>query len=175
MVPKHNAPGHLPAYTAFRGRAPSYKIDAPYAFGTTGFLQRAAGPLSNTAAPRADYCIWLGTTRNLKGTHRCFSLATLSELTGDTFRPAATTQQTIDIMRKLAGTPIVETKEQPHEQPLPDPDSPYPLDPNRGVLEDDSSYKRVESADLSQQTHLLLKTIWTKWEWQRCTAQVKPR
>jgi hypothetical protein len=148
MVPKHNAPGHLPAYTAFRGRAPSYKIDAPYAFGTTGFLQRAAGPLSNTAAPRADYCIWLGTTRNLKGTHRCFSLATLSELTGDTFRPAATTQQTIDIMRKLAGTPIVETIEQPHEQPLPDPDSPYPLDPNRGVLEDDSSYKREESAEV---------------------------
>jgi hypothetical protein len=145
MVPKHNAPGQLPAYTAFRGRAPSYKIDAPYAFGTTGFLQRAAGPLSNTAAPRADYCIWLGSTRNLKGTHRCFSLATL---TGDTFRPAATTQQTIGIMRKLAGTLIVERKEQPHEQPLPDPDSPYPLDPNRGVLEDDSSCNREESAEV---------------------------
>ena len=96
MVPKHNAPGHLPAYTSFRGRAPSYKTDAPYAFGTAGFLQRAPGPLSNTAASRADYCLWL------KGTHRCFNLSTLAEMTGDTFRPAPLTQDAIDRLRQLA-------------------------------------------------------------------------
>ena len=88
MVPEHNSLGQLPQYTAFRSRNPSYKTDTPYAFETTGFLQRAQGPLFNTAAPRADFCLWLGTTRNLKGTHRCFNLGTLTEITGENFRPA---------------------------------------------------------------------------------------
>ena len=57
MVPKSNAPGHLPAYTAFRGRTPSNKVDAPYAFGTSRFLQRAPGIQTDIAEPRADYCI----------------------------------------------------------------------------------------------------------------------
>ena len=109
MVPKYNAPGHLPAYTSFRGRAPSYKIDAPYAFGTTGFLQRAPGPLSNTAAPRADYCLWLGTTRNLIGTHWCFNLSMLAEMKGDTFRPAPLIQDAIDCLRQLAGKTTIES------------------------------------------------------------------
>ena len=137
MVPKQNAPGHLPAYTAFRGRSPSYKTDTPFAFGTTGFLQRAQGSLSNTAAPRADYCLWLGTTRNLKGTHRCLNLGTLTEITGDNFRPAPLTQDAIQRLRAIAGTsPLEQNIPQDPEPPLPDPNSPYALDPNRGV--DDS-------------------------------------
>ena len=140
MVPKCNAPGHLPAFTAFRGRTPSYKVDAPHAFGTSGFLQRASGTHTNTAAPRADYCIWLGTTRNLKGTHRCFNLSTLAEVTGDTFRPAPLTSEAIDRLRRLAGTPMI-SNSAPNNQELPlsDPNSPYALDPNRGVEENDSA------------------------------------
>ena len=65
MVPKSNSPGHLPAFTSFKGRVPRLDIDAPYAFATAGFLQKAKGPLYNTSAPRGDYCLWLGTTRNL--------------------------------------------------------------------------------------------------------------
>lgn len=138
MVPKHNAPGHLPAYTPFRGRTPSYKTDTPHAFGTTGFLQRAQGPLSNTAAPRADYCLWLGTTRNLEGTHRSFSLGTFTEITGDTFRPAPLTADAINRLRILTTAPCPEQNviDIP-EPPLSFPDSPYALDPNRGVEEDD--------------------------------------
>jgi hypothetical protein len=43
MVPKVNAIGHLPAHTAFLGRVPNFARDAPHAFGTAGFLQRAQG------------------------------------------------------------------------------------------------------------------------------------
>ena len=145
MVPKSNAPGHLPAYTAFRGRTPSYKVDAPHAFGTSGFLQRAPGTHTNTAAPRADYCIWLGTTRNLKGTHRCFNLGTLAEVTGDTFRAAPLTHEAIDRLRRLAGTPSLQQgKPNDPEPSLPDPNSPYALDPNRGVAEDNSTVTSPE-------------------------------
>ena len=138
MVPKHNAPGHLPAYyTAFRGRAPSYKIDAPHSFGTTGFLQRPLGPLSNTSAPRADYCLWLGTTRSLKGTHRCFNMSTLAEITGDIFRPAPLTHEAVQRLRRLAGSSISEDNTTiSSEEALVNPDEAYALDPNRGVTED---------------------------------------
>ena len=137
MVPKHNSPGHLPAYTAFRGRAPSYKVDAPHAFGTTGFLQKPLGTLSNTSAPRADYCLWLGTTRNLKGTHRCFNLSTLAEITGDTFRPAPLTNEAVQRLRQLAGSPVSENSTMiAPEEALVNPDEPYALDPKRGVIED---------------------------------------
>jgi hypothetical protein len=61
MVPKVNAVGHYPAHTGFLGRVPNFTRDAPFAFGTAGFLQRAPGPTYNSAAPRGSYCIWLGT------------------------------------------------------------------------------------------------------------------
>jgi hypothetical protein len=95
MVPKVNAVGHLPAHTAFLGRVPNLAKDAPFAFGTAGFLQRASGPSSNTAAARGDYCLWLGTTHNLAGTHRCFNIDTLREITGDIFRPALLTDAAV--------------------------------------------------------------------------------
>ena len=132
MVPKANSPGHTPAYTSFRGRVPNYKLDAPYPFGTAGFLQKAPGPLTNTAASRADYCLWLGTTRNQKGTHRCLSLSTLREITGDTFRVAPLTDEAIKLIKTMASTPVpaaITTD----ELPLSNPDTPYPLDPNWGV------------------------------------------
>jgi hypothetical protein len=58
MIPKVNSVGHLPAHTAFLCRVPNFTRDAPFAFETTGFLQRAPGPKSNTAASRGDYCLW---------------------------------------------------------------------------------------------------------------------
>ena len=68
MVPISSAPGHISAYTNFTGRIPNFQKHTPYAFGTAGFLQKASHASSNSAAPRKDYCIWLGTTRNLAGT-----------------------------------------------------------------------------------------------------------
>lgn len=134
MVPKVNSPGHLPACTAFKGRVPNYKIDAPYAFGTAGFLQRAPTHQSNTAQPRADYCIWLGTTCNLKGTHKCLNVDTLRIVTGDTFRPAPFTHIAISRLQLLAGkSPLLPSDVGPPEVPLPNPNMPYALDPNRGV------------------------------------------
>ena len=116
------------------------KVDAPHAFGTSGFLQRASGTHTNTAAPRADYCIWLGTTRNLKGTNRCFNLSTLAEVTGNTFRPAPLTSEAIDRLRRLAGTPMIPNSAPDNKElPLSGPNSPYALDPNRGVEENDST------------------------------------
>jgi hypothetical protein len=103
MVPKVNAIGHLPAHTAFLGRVPNLAKDAPFAFGTAGFLQRASGPASNTAAARGDYCLWLGTTHNLAGTHRLFNIDTLREITGDIFRPALLTDAAIARLAQLAG------------------------------------------------------------------------
>ena len=139
MVPKVNSPGHLPAYTAFKGRAPNYKIDAPFPFGTAGFLQRAQTVQSNSMIPRADYCVWLGTTRNLKGTHRCLNLDTLREVTGDIFRPALLTQAAITRLKELAGSvPLHPQDIGPPESPLDNPDAPYALDPHRGVDAADS-------------------------------------
>jgi hypothetical protein len=140
MVPKANAIGHFPAHTAFLGRVPNLAKDAPFAFGTAGFLQRASGPSSNTAAPRGDYCIWLGTTHNLAGTHRCFNIDTLREVTGDIFRPALLTNAAITRLSQLAGSPPREcpTNDETQllvspEDPLLDPQPRYILDPNRGV------------------------------------------
>ena len=134
MVPKVNAVGHFPAHTAFLGRIPNAAKDAPYAFGTAGFLQRASGPTSNSAAPRGDYCIWLGTTHNLAGTHRCFNIDTLREMTGDTFRPALLTDAAIRRLTQLSGIPSSHPDELPLSEPqLENPQSSYPLDPNRGV------------------------------------------
>ena len=123
MVPKVNAVSHLPAHTAFMGRVPNFPRDAPHAFGTAGFLQRVQGPLSNTAAPRGDYCIWLGTTHNLAGTHRCLNLDTLREITGDIFRPALLTNAAIQRLSQLAGVvgarPSTTNEEIPLENPTP--------------------------------------------------------
>lgn len=91
MVPKINAVGHYPAHTAFTGRVPRFTRDAPYAFGQAGFLQKAQHSQSNSAAPRGDYVIWLGTTHNISGTHRCFNVETLREISGDVLRPALLT------------------------------------------------------------------------------------
>jgi hypothetical protein len=150
MVPKVNAVGHFPAHTAFLGRVPNLAKDAPFAFGTAGFLQRASGPSSNSAAPRGDYCLWLGTTHNLAGTHRCFNIDTLREVTGDIFRPAPLTNAAISRLTQLAGsnshathaTDDIQSLE-PLEPPLFDPNPRHILDPNRGapvedVLEEDT-------------------------------------
>jgi hypothetical protein len=62
MVPKANAIGHFPAHTAFLGRVPNLAKDAPFAFGTAGFLQRASGPLPHevtTAFGSVPLIIWL--------------------------------------------------------------------------------------------------------------------
>jgi hypothetical protein len=68
---------------------------------------------------------------------------------GDTFRPAPLTQDAIDRLRQLAGKTTIESVPQELiEQPLPDPDSPYPLDPSRGVLEDDSNHAITDSAEV---------------------------
>ena len=135
MVPKVNAIGHLPAHTAFLGRVPNFAKDAPYAFGTAGFLQRASTATSNSASPRGDYCIWLGTTHNLAGTHRCFNIDTLREITGDTFRPTLLTAAAITRLTQLTNnSPRSEnyTVEQAEALIL-NPSAPFPLDPNRGV------------------------------------------
>ena len=131
MVPRTNAPGHISAYTSFTGRIPNFNRHTPHAFGIAGFLQKASSTRSNTADPRADYCIWLGTTRNLAGTNMCFNLATLRVVTGDIFRPAPLTNEAATRISRLAGVqdtgPV-----QPLEPYLMNPSPPYPLDPNRG-------------------------------------------
>ena len=131
MVPKVNAIGHLPAHTAFLGRIPNFAKDAPYAFGTAGFLQRASNSAYNTDAARGDYCIWLGTTHNLAGTHRCLNLDSLREITGDVFRPSLITDAAILRLAALAGENQVVPRES--ESALENPAAPYQLDPNRGV------------------------------------------
>ena len=135
MVPKLNSPGHIPAYTAFKGRIPDYKVDAPFPFGVAGFLQRAQSTQSNTGLPRADYCIWLGTTRNMKGTHKCLNLETLATITGDVFRPAPLTQAAITRLQQLAGALDHNNPGIPSPEPaLADPNAPYGLDPSRGEV-----------------------------------------
>lgn len=42
----------------------------------------------DSSQSRGEYCIWLGTTRNLAGTHSCFEVFTCQFITGDTLRPA---------------------------------------------------------------------------------------
>ena len=135
MIPKVNAVGHLPAHTAFLGRVPNLAKDAPYAFCTAGFLQRAAGATSNSAAPRGDYCIWLGTTHYLAGTHRCFNIDTLREITGDTLSPTLLTTAAVTRLTQLTNNtpPSENTTTEPAEEPLTNPSTSYPLDPNRGV------------------------------------------
>ena len=129
IVPKVNAVGHLPAHTAFMGRVPNFSRDAPYAFGTAGFLQRVQGPLSNTAAPRGDYCIWIGTTR-------CLNLDTLREITGDIFRPALLTNAAIQRLSQLAGVVGARPSTNNEEIPLENLTPRYALDPTRGVAPD---------------------------------------
>ena len=104
MVPKTNSPGHTPAYTSFTGLLPNFKKQTPHAFGTFGFLQRPVGPQYNSSMTRADYVVWLGTTRNLAGTHKCFNLTTLQEITGDHFTPVPMTEEALARINKLAGT-----------------------------------------------------------------------
>ena len=135
MIPKVNSPGHLPAHSAFLGRIPNFKREAPHSFGIAGFLQRAHHPKYNTASPRGDYCIWLGTTHNLAGTHRCFNIDTLGEVTGDVFRPTEITQAAILRLSTLAGINSPPTSTVP-EPMLDNPTPTYPLDPDRGVEPD---------------------------------------
>ena len=136
MVPKVNAVGHFPAHTAFLGRVPNFARDATFAFGTAGFLQRAPGPTSNSAAPRGDYCIWLSTTHNLAGTHRCLDIDTLREITGDTFRSALLTPSAITRLTRLPGQQAPEPSDAlAPELPLDNPRLAYSLDTNRGVEE----------------------------------------
>jgi hypothetical protein len=145
MIPKANSPDHVPAYTQFTGRIPSFVKQTPHDFGQSGFLQRPRDPSSNSAAQRADYVIWLGTTRNLAGTYRCFNLSTLAEITGDKFTTAPLTQDAIDRLMSLAGYPP------PPAQPQTRAPAPflknlsphYPLDPHRGVLSDAPTSEHV--------------------------------
>jgi hypothetical protein len=88
MAPKINVVGHYSAHSSFLGRVPNLARDAQFEFVTAGFLQLAPGPTSNSAAPGGDYCIWMGTTHNFAGTHRCLDIDTLREIIGDTFRPS---------------------------------------------------------------------------------------
>jgi hypothetical protein len=162
MVPKVNSVGHLPAHTAFTGRVPSFSRDAPYAFGTAGFLQRAKGPTSNSSEPRGDYCLLLGTTHNITGTHRCFIIATLREMTGDTFRPALLTTATIERMTRLAGNPAYDTRPIPPEPLLENPSPPYPLDPHRGVETQDNADTNNTDANTDAVIVAVLRTIWIK-------------
>jgi Reverse transcriptase (RNA-dependent DNA polymerase) len=148
MVPKVNAVGHLPALTAFTGRVPSFIRDAPYQFGQAGFLQRVKGPTSNSASPRGDYCLWLGTTRNIAGTHRCLNLDTLQEITGDTFRPTLLTNEAIARLTRLAGDPTYDVASSIPSEPLLEPAPAwYSLDPNRGVEMQVHPDQGVESTD----------------------------
>ena len=141
MVPKINSPGHVPAYTAFTGLLPNFKKQAPHPFGITGFLQRPTGPSHNSSAARADYCVWLGTTRNQAGTHKCFNLATLSEITGNKFTPAPITPEAAVRISRLAGASPDSAP--PSSELLSDPNPPSALDPHRG--EDTSSSSQLES------------------------------
>ena len=133
MVPRTNSPYHSSAYTAFTGRTPVYDKHLPHAFGTAGFLQRSVGPSYNSAQPRGEYTIWLGTTRNLSGTHLCFNVNTRQMMMGDTFRPAELTQSTIAFISKLSGPPPTELVTPPTEPFLTNPNALYPLDPARGI------------------------------------------
>ena len=150
MVPKVNAIGHLPVHTAFVGRIPNFAKDAPYAFGTAGFSQRASNPDYNTAAARGDYCIWLGTTHNLAGTHRCLNLDSPREITGDVFRPSLITNAAILRLAALACENQVAAREP--EPALENSAAPYQLDPNQGVQQpslelDDPSQADIVTAD----------------------------
>jgi Reverse transcriptase (RNA-dependent DNA polymerase) len=136
MVPRSSSPGHISAYTSFTGRIPNFEKHAPFAFGTPGFLQRANGPLSNTANTRGDYGIWLGTTRNLAGTHTVFNLSTLHTMNGDIFRPAPLTPEAAARISRLAGALDTSVPIPSSELSLPNPSPFYPLDPNRGVHAD---------------------------------------
>lgn len=160
MVPKVNSPGHLPAHSAFLGRIPNFKRDAPHPFGIAGFLQRAHHPKYNTATPRGDYCIWLGTTHNLSGTHRAFNIDTLREITGDVFRPTVITPAAILRLSTLAGIlppPLPSLPEMTLENPTP----PYQLDPDRGVEPDvPNVYDNYEGrTDIVTADDLALKDI----------------
>jgi hypothetical protein len=133
MVPITNSPYHTPAYTLFTGLMPNFKKQTPHPFGIAGFLQHASGPRYNSAEARADYVIWMGTTRNLAGTHCCWNLVTNKEVTGDTFTPAPLTADVVRMIGQLAGatdlTPV------PLQQPLLNPSPLHALDPLRGVTE----------------------------------------
>ena len=149
MIPKTNSINHVPAYTQFTGRLPSFAKQTPHPFGIAGFLQRPRGPSSNTSAQRADYVIWIGTTRNLAGTHRCFNLNTLSEITGDKFTPAPLTSDAIQRLMALSGhlvKPTLALPEDPLQATLPY----FPLEPHRGVPDDappQPTRSPIESAD----------------------------
>lgn len=75
LVPKINSFCQFPAYTAFHERVLDYNIDAPFPFGKAGFLKKMLTAQSLSATPRSDYCRWLSTTRNVKGTHRCLNVS----------------------------------------------------------------------------------------------------
>ena len=78
--------------------------------------------------------IWLGTTRNLSGTHYCLNIDTLREITGDIFRPTTLTPAAIQRLTLLAGAPLSVLEQTFEAEPLLEDSSPsYALDPTRGV------------------------------------------
>lgn len=102
--------------------------------------------------------IWLGTTRNLAGTHRCFNLTTLQEITGDHFSPVPITQEAITRINCMAGT--VDLSPVPVQPQLDDPSSPYALDPLRGQedlhLDENTAENNVHSGDIQQAPALIV-------------------
>ena len=132
LIPKLNSMGSRSAYSNFTGRIPSYPTIAPFPFGITGFLQRAKTANSNSAAPRADYGIWIGTTRTSSGTHKMINLDSLQIITGDKFQPAPLTAAAVTRITTLATGHI--TPALPPTEPLLTDHTPrYDLDPDRGV------------------------------------------
>lgn len=82
----------------------------------------------------------------MKGTHRCLNLSTLREVTGDTFRPAPLTTDAIIRLKQL--TQHQEDQQDITSEPLIDnPNTPYSLDPTRGV--DNEIHEDTESHDIS--------------------------
>jgi hypothetical protein len=92
--------------------------------------------------------VWLGTRRNLKGTHKCLNLDTLREQTGDVFRPTHFTQAAIERLNNLSENSKSEIDNSPTEVALENPNQPYALDPQRGV---DTDKADVEDQQVRQE------------------------
>ena len=72
----------------------------------------------------------------ISGTHRCFNVKTLREITGDVFRPAFLTPLAVHRPTQLAGPQPLQPSLSPTSQErLTNASPPYALDPNRGVEE----------------------------------------
>ena len=138
MVPRSSAPGHISAFTNFTSSISNFTKHTTHAFEIAGFLQKASHTSSNSSAPRQDYCIWLGATCNLAGTHNCFNIVILRMMTGDKFTPAPLTVDAAKRLTQLAGQKEGDLR-QPEAPDLMNPSPPYSLNPNRGVADDVST------------------------------------